>query len=154
MSLDDAFAAIRAGTLSRLALPDAYSTSATYVTAPAALYQNGLITQVPHDIQGGRSGPAGTSRRPLEPFSCASLNPLCSADGVDKKGARIATAEKAIVDYFYLGFGRLPEVEVPSGWRWETAHGFADLVTNAQNAAVHAHWSSRKRSIVPWVLPE
>ena len=65
MSLDDAFAAIRAGTLSRLALPDAYSTSATYVTAHTALYQNGLISQVPHDIYAGTIGPGGDFPTPF-----------------------------------------------------------------------------------------
>ena len=108
-----------------------------YVTAPypgylslqSALYQHGMIDQIPsmiYVVTLARTARVGT------PFATYSLHHVQPAffDGYESvagSGVKLATPEKALVDFFYLSptrarlFAALPELRLPETFRWKTA---------------------------------
>jgi hypothetical protein len=117
----------------RLALAEFLCAAPAYITAHTALYQHGMIDQVPTAIYAATTrrngifptlfGPIHLHRLPPALFVGWGTAPYCG-------GAKIATPEKALFDYFFIAlsgnraFGTLPEVEVPDGFSWSTAHEF------------------------------
>jgi hypothetical protein len=62
---------------------------------------------------------------------------LLAGFDVDRRGAKIATAEKALFDMLYLAptrtrlFARLPEIELPRGFEWERLREWVSAVESA-----------------------
>ena len=72
---------------------------------------------------------------PLGTISFHRLPPeLFLGHEIEPDGSKIATAEKALFDTFYLAparsrlFARLPELEIPREFRWQELHELAARV--------------------------
>ena len=96
-----------------------------YVSLQSALFRNGLIEQVPAVVY---AVTPGRSRRVVTPLGTVSFHRISAGlfGGfvVADDGVKLATAEKALFDLLYLSptrsrlFARLPEIELPRGFRW------------------------------------
>lgn len=121
----------------RLALPELISAPyPAYISMQSALFQHGLIEQIPAVIYAVTPArprrirtPMGTisfHRMPPELFTGFELSPRSSA--------KIATPEKALFDLFYLAPGRsrvfsnLPELTIPRRFRWLRLAEYVKLV--------------------------
>lgn len=106
--------------LEQLAAP-----SPAYVSLQSALFRHAMIEQVPAVTFGVTLGRA---RRVATPGGTVSLHrmppSLFGGFTVSDDGTKVATPEKALFDFFYLGptrsrlFASLPEVDVPRSFRW------------------------------------
>lgn len=122
--------------VARHVLPELLATPyPAYISLQSALFLHGLIEQVPavtYAITLGRPrrvhtaiGTVSFHRVPPELFTGFDVN----ADG-----AKIATAEKALFDTLYLApgrsrlFAKLPELEIPRGFRWARVQAYTHLV--------------------------
>jgi predicted transcriptional regulator of viral defense system len=101
----------------------------TYVSLLSAMFRHGMIEQVPAITYAVTLGRARMVRTPQGAVSLHRLPPaLFGGFEETKDGEKLATAEKALFDWVYLGptrsrlFVKLPELEVPKGFQWaETA---------------------------------
>jgi predicted transcriptional regulator of viral defense system len=119
------------------ALPELISApSPAYVSLQSALFHHGLVEQIPavtYAVTLGRPRRVGT---PLGVISFHRLPPeLFSGFEIENvSGAKIATAEKALFDLFYLAPGRsrlftnLPELEIPRNFDWSKLTQYTALV--------------------------
>ena len=63
---------------------------------------------------------------------------------IDAAGVKLATAEKALFDLFYLSgkrtreFATLPEIELPRGFRWRVMHEWLARVSSPRDRAIVA----------------
>lgn len=130
---------VDANRVSRLALAEFLAEAPAYITAHTALFHHGMIEQIPRAIYAGTSGRGGTFRTPYGAVNLYQIAPaLFTGWRMDKAcaGVKIASPEKALVDYFYLGltgareFGTLPELELPENFSWEKAFAFVALISN------------------------
>ncbi|MBS2011401.1 MAG: hypothetical protein JST00_00705 [Deltaproteobacteria bacterium] len=98
-----------------------------YVSFLSAMQLHGMISQIPKAIQVATTGPPRTLVTPRGRFEFFQLNPRMMSAGVEWHDAplpfRLASAEKALLDTFYLSTRRgrrfrvLPEIELPRGFR-------------------------------------
>ena len=55
---------------------------------------------------------------------------------------KLATPEKALVDYFYFGpsktrqFSKLPELEIPKKFSWKKVRGFCEVIPSIRTRSV------------------
>jgi len=106
-----------------LALPE-YLTSPfpSYVSLQSALYLHGMIEQVPPVTYAVSLARTRRFTTPLGAVSIHHVDPLFffGFEDAGASGARLATPEKALVDYLYLApaksklFRALPELEFPA----------------------------------------
>jgi predicted transcriptional regulator of viral defense system len=96
----------------------------SYVSFQSALYLHGLVSQVPQVVYVASLGQTRRVRTSVGIFSIHRLAPTFFG-GYETRpdsGVRLATAEKALLDTFYLGptrsrmFAHLPEIEIPEGF--------------------------------------
>jgi predicted transcriptional regulator of viral defense system len=106
-----------------------------YVSLQSALYRHGLLDQIPDVIYAVTLGRARLVRSPLGTVSFHRMPPaLFGGFETDGSGAKMATAEKALFDFAYLGptrsrhFTSLPEMEFPRGFRWKELEFWADKI--------------------------
>ena len=127
--------------INRLKLPELVSGAPTYCTAHTALSHHGMIEQIPHAIYAVTTGRGKTVKTPFGPIQLHQVSKEMFRGwrgGQGRRGgdAKIATPEKALVDYFYLGisghphFGNPPEVELPEGFNWDKAFRFTRNIRN------------------------
>lgn len=98
-----------------------------YVSFLSALQLHGMISQIPKAIQVATTGPPRTLATRRGRFEFFQLHPRMMGAGVEWREAplpfRLASAEKALLDTFYLStrkgrrFRVLPEIELPRGFR-------------------------------------
>jgi predicted transcriptional regulator of viral defense system len=125
--------------IARFALPELISApNPAYVSMQSALFQHGIIEQVPAVIYAVTLARPRRIGTPLGTISFHRLPPaLFLGFEVDDDGAKIATPEKALFDVLYLAparsrlFARLPELEFPRDFRWAQLREFANLVRAA-----------------------
>jgi predicted transcriptional regulator of viral defense system len=131
-------------TLPAFALPAALSSpSPSYVSFHSALYHHGLIEQVPSVIYAATLAPTRRVDSPLGVVSFHQLSPEFFGGYEYDSGstAEIATPEKALVDYLYLGptksklFRALPEIELPRSFRRREAHRFVQSIASSARRA-------------------
>ena len=108
----------------------------SYVSLQSALYLHGMIEQVPamtYLVSLSRSGRVDTH---LGTYSVHHVQPQFF-DGFEHRpetGLKLATPEKALVDFFYLSparsrlFAALPELELPRGFSESTARAWVRRV--------------------------
>ena len=124
--------AVRRGVWALTERPDALAL-AEYVTAPypsylslqTALYQHGMIDQIPSMIFVVSLARSGQIETGLGTYSVHHVQPAFfdGFESLPESGIKLARPEKALVDYFYLSptrgllFARLPELELPRGFR-------------------------------------
>ena len=111
-------------TLDPLALVESLSAPAPgYVSLQTALYRRGVIEQIPAVIYATTTGKPQRIVSNFGTFSIHRIAPeLFGGFEVLAGGVKLATAEKALVDFLYLSgsrsrsFAALPEIELPPGF--------------------------------------
>lgn len=107
-----------------------------YVSFQSALYLHGLIGQIPQITYVASLAPTRRLKTAMGTFSIHRLAPeyfggYTTAAG---SGVRLATAEKALMDVFYLGsarsrmFASLPELELPQAFSEQRARLWIDRI--------------------------
>jgi predicted transcriptional regulator of viral defense system len=112
-------------TLDALRLPE-YLTAPlpSYISLQTALHRRGLIEQIPEVVYAVSLARTQRIETKIAKFSIHHLAPeVFGGYEETNRGAKIATAEKALFDFAYLSSGRsrlfthLPELELPRGFR-------------------------------------
>ncbi|HEY6879374.1 MAG TPA: hypothetical protein VI299_15210 [Polyangiales bacterium] len=112
-------------TLDPLRLPE-YLTSPlpSYVSLQTALHRRGMIEQIPEVVYAVTLARTQRVKTKVCAFSMHHVLPeVFGGYEETERGAKIATAEKALFDFAYLSSGRsrlftsLPELELPRGFR-------------------------------------
>lgn len=102
-----------------------------YVSLQTALHRHGLIEQIPEVVYAVSLAKTQRVKTTVGTFSIHHVAPEVFGGFTEtERGAKIATAEKALFDFAYLSSGRsrlftsLPELELPRGfkrkelWQW------------------------------------
>ena len=115
----------------------------SYVSLQTALYRRGLVEQIPSMVflvSVGRPARVATS---LGTYSVHHVDPsLFGGFDVDAAGVKMATAEKALVDFLYLSparsglFAALPELELPRDFRWPLAREWSARIPSARGRTI------------------
>lgn len=130
--------------LDPLALPALLAAPAPcYVSLQSALYLHGLISQVPQRIYAVSSGRTRELRTPLGTVSIHHVKAgYCRGFDLNARtGVAMATPEKALVDFLYLGparsrlFTALPELRLPRGFQRARALTYAALIASSRRRA-------------------
>jgi predicted transcriptional regulator of viral defense system len=108
-----------------LRLPDALTAPfPTYVSLQTALHRRGVIEQIPGVVYAVSLGKTRRVNTAFGTFSIHRIAPeVWGGFEETERGAKVATAEKALFDFAYLSggrsrlFTRLPELELPRGFR-------------------------------------
>jgi predicted transcriptional regulator of viral defense system len=115
----------------------------SYISLHSALFYHGMIEQVPtrtYSITLGRTKVIDT---PLGTFSyhhCKST--FFAGFEYIKPYLKLATPEKALVDYLYFSparsaqFKKLPELELPDKFSWKKAFNFAAKISSPRTKAL------------------
>jgi predicted transcriptional regulator of viral defense system len=120
-----------------LALPE-YLTSPfpAYVSLQSALYLHGMISQIPSMTYAVSLARTRRFRTPLGIVSVHHVQPgfFFGYEDTARTGGRLATPEKALVDFLYLTparsrlFRALPEIEWPTRFRPRIARRIVDRI--------------------------
>lgn len=98
----------------------------SYISLQTALYHHGMISQMPAVIYCVSPARSKVYATPVGTFSVHHISEglFCGYERLGDKGTRMASPEKAVVDYFYLSstksrlFAALPELELPAGFNF------------------------------------
>jgi predicted transcriptional regulator of viral defense system len=130
--------------IDRLALPDLISAPyPAYVSMQSALFQHGLIEQIPSVIY---AVTPARPRRVLTPLGAISFHRMppelfLGFELAPRSHAKVATPEKALFDLLYLAPGRSrlfshpPELSIPRRFEWARLPEYAALVKSASRRA-------------------
>jgi predicted transcriptional regulator of viral defense system len=105
----------------------------SYVSLQSALYLHGMVDQIPAATYLVTLGRSGRVRSKVGPYSVHHLSPEVFGGAVldPRTGVRLASPEKALVDFLYLSttrsrlFARLPELELPASFSARAARRWA-----------------------------
>jgi len=124
-----------------LSLPE-YLTSPfpSYVSLQSALYYYDMISQIPAITYAVSIGRTKRYETPLGVVSIHHVHPsfFFGFESIGKGLAKIATPEKALIDFFYLSpaksnlFRALPELELPRGFTIKKAHKMINRIKSAR----------------------
>jgi predicted transcriptional regulator of viral defense system len=120
------------------------SPSLSYISMQSALFFHGMISQVPEAIYAVSNSKTRKYRTKVGTFSIHHLEPefFFGFEVVGDRQIKIATPEKALLDFFYLSPGRsrifhaLPEVELPVKFSSKKAIGMADEIRSKSRRAI------------------
>jgi predicted transcriptional regulator of viral defense system len=128
-----------------LALPE-YLTSPfpSYVSLQSALYYHGMISQIPAIMY---AVSIARTKRYETAFGTVSIHHVHPSfffgfEAVGKSAAKIATPEKALIDFFYMSpaksklFRALPELELPRSFRIKTAGNIINRIKSARRKSI------------------
>lgn len=126
-----------------------------YVSLQTALYRRGVIEQIPALIYAVTTGKPQRIVSNFGTFSLHRIAPeLLGGFEMLKGGVKLATAEKALVDFLYLSgsrsrnFAALPEIELPVGFDVQTVQHWIGQITSPRLRALTAgRWTK-------WVEPQ
>ena len=124
-----------------LSLPE-YLTSPfpSYVSLQSALYYYDMISQIPAITYAVSIGRTKRYETPLGVVSIHHVHPsfFFGFESIGKGLAKIATPEKALIDFFYLSptksnlFRALPELELPRSFTIKKAHRMISRIKSAR----------------------
>jgi predicted transcriptional regulator of viral defense system len=107
----------------------------TYISLHTALFYHGMIEQIPSRTYAVTIDRSKVVVTPLGTFSFHHCNPeFFVGYNFIKPYLKLATPEKALVDYFYFGpsktrqFSKLPELEIPKTFSWKKARDFCQMI--------------------------
>lgn len=135
------------GRVDPLALPECLTAPfPAYVSLQSALYLHGMISQIPvvtYAVSQARTRQFAT---PLGTVSIHHVQPgfFFGFEDTGPKGGRLATPEKALVDFLYLTparsqlFRALPEIEWPKRFRPRAARAMVNLIEPASRRTLVA----------------
>lgn len=126
----------------------------SYVSLQTALYRRGVIEQIPAAIYVVTLGRAEIVKTTAGTFSMHKVPPeLFGGFDVLENGARLASAEKAIVDFLYLSgtrnrrFAALPEIELPRGFNRRKVVRWIGLIPSTRHRVL------ARRRFTEWIEP-
>ncbi len=104
----------------------------SYVSLQSALYQHGMISQIPSVIYAVSVARTRSYRTDLGTVSVHHIDPsfFFGYQSAAKGPGKVATPEKALIDFLYLGpartrlFRNLPELALPRGFKISEARKF------------------------------
>jgi predicted transcriptional regulator of viral defense system len=123
-----------------LALPELLTAPfPAYVSLQSALYLHGMISQVPAVTYAVTLARTRRFATPLGTVSVHHVQPgfFFGYEDVGRSGGRLATPEKALVDFLYLAparsrlFRALPELEWPKTFRRSVARAVVERIRSA-----------------------
>ena len=112
----------------------------SYISLQSALHYHGMISQIPAITYSVSPARTRVYKTPLGTFSIHHVTPsfFSGYETVGKSGIKIATPEKALVDFFYMGpaksglFRSLPELELPAKFSRREARRFIGRIESSQ----------------------
>jgi predicted transcriptional regulator of viral defense system len=118
----------------------------SYVSLQSALYYHGLISQIPNVIYAVSVGRTRVFRTPLGTVSIHHLQPefFFGFEVMETAGAGMATPEKALLDFLYLGparsnlFRALPELDLPSKFNVRSARQMLQRIPSVRRRTLVA----------------
>jgi len=110
----------------------------SYISLQSALYYHGIISQIPAIIYGISVAKTKQYKTAIGTYSLHHIDTdlFFGFDIVGENHIKMAQAEKALFDYFYLKctknklFYALPEVEIPKTFSWDKLTGYVKDVKN------------------------
>ena len=142
--------------IDHLALPELISApDPAYISLQSALFQHGLIEQIPAVIYAVTPARPRRLRTPLGTVSFHRMPPelFKGFELSSRSDAKIATPEKALFDLFYLAPGRSrvfsnqPELTIPRRFVWQRLKEYTELVKSPGRRAYIAERIKNLRSI-------
>jgi predicted transcriptional regulator of viral defense system len=130
--------------IDRLALPELIAApSPAYISLQSALFQHGLVEQIPSVIYAVTPARPRRQQTPLGTISFHRMPPelFKGFDLSSGSHAKIATPEKALFDLLYLGpgrsrvFSKLPELTIPPRFQWKRLKEYTELVKSSGRRA-------------------
>ncbi len=119
------------------------SPNESYISLQTALFYHGMIEQIPAQIYSVTVNRTKTVETPAGVYSFHHCQPdFFTGYRYIKAFFKIATPEKALVDYFYFAptksrqFTRLPELELPANFSWKKVFGYCDLITSKRTKSL------------------
>ncbi len=115
----------------------------SYISLHSALFYHGMIEQVPSRIYAVTVDRSKTVNTPIGFFSFHHCVPVFFV-GYEyiKPFLKIATPEKALVDYFYFSpaksrqFTKIPELSVPSKFSWKKVEEYCGIIPSVRNRSL------------------
>lgn len=115
----------------------------SYISLHTALFYHGMIEQIPSRTYAVTVDRSKLVETPVGTFSFHHCNPefFIGYDFI-KPYLKLATPEKALVDYFYFGpsktrqFSKLPELEIPKKFSWKKVRGFCEMIPSIRTRSV------------------
>ncbi len=115
----------------------------SYISLHTALFYHGLIEQVPTRIYSVTIDRTRVVETPVGVFSFHHCNPeFFTGYEYIKPYLKLATPEKALVDYFYFSpsrirqFTKLPELEIPKNFSWKKALKYCEMIPSKRNRSL------------------
>ncbi len=116
----------------------------SYVSLQTALYRRGMVAQIPSMIYLVSLARSGRVETTIGTYSVHHVRPeLFGGFEHDRaSGTKLAFPEKALFDFLYLSptrgrlFARLPELELPRGFRRSLARGWADRIPSRRSRTI------------------
>jgi predicted transcriptional regulator of viral defense system len=115
----------------------------SYISLHTALFYHGMIEQIPGQIYAVTVDRSRTVHTPVGVFSFHHCNPdFFTGYAYIKPFLKVATPEKALVDYFYFAptksrqFTRLPELEIPKRFSWKKAFSFCEKIPSPRTRSL------------------
>jgi predicted transcriptional regulator of viral defense system len=127
-----------------LALPELISAPyPAYISLQTALFHHGLIEQIPSVIYAVTPARPRRLRTPLGTISFHRMPPelFKGFELSTRSDAKVATAEKALFDLFYLApgrsrvFSKQPELTIPRRFQWQRMKEYTTLVKSSGRRA-------------------
>lgn len=115
----------------------------TYISLHSALFHHGMIEQIPSRIYAVTVDRTRVVATTLATFSFHHCHQSFFT-GYDyiQPYLKIATPEKALVDYFYFApsrtrqFNKLPELELPKNFSWKKAHHYCSIIPSPRTKSL------------------
>ncbi|KPL13352.1 MAG: hypothetical protein AMS26_14715 [Bacteroides sp. SM23_62] len=112
----------------------------SYVSLQSALYYHDMISQIPAITYAVSIGRTKRHDTPLGVVSVHHVHPsfFFGFETVGKRIAKMATPEKALIDFFYLSpaksslFKALPELELPRGFSEKKAYKIINKIRSVR----------------------
>ena len=115
----------------------------SYISLQTALFHHGMIEQIPTRIYAVTVDRAKVMKTPLGTYSFHHCNPeFFTGYEFIKPYLKLATPEKALVDYFYFSpsktrqFTRLPELELPKSFSWKKTREYIEMIPSLRTRTV------------------
>ncbi len=134
-------------TIDPILLPEYLTSPApSYVSFQSALYYHGMISQIPATIYAASLARTHQYKTPIARVSIHHIQAsfFFGFETMGKSGVKMATPEKALLDFFYLSFVRsslfskLPELEIPRHFKTKEALKMIGRIANRRiRARVH-----------------
>ncbi|MCC6220700.1 MAG: hypothetical protein IT291_05595 [Deltaproteobacteria bacterium] len=140
------------------AIPEALTNpSPAYISLQSALYHHGIVSQIPAVVYAVSLARTKRYKNRIGEFSIHHVAPefFFGFELLGKSMIKMATPEKALIDYLYLSLGRsrsfrsLPEVELPSSFsRRKAREIIEEIPSRPRRAAVMRRFEELMKIVI------